>query len=41
MRGVAFFMLHRREIGEDVYNDSLRLLLDMIAEYLFPGGEDR
>lgn len=36
LRGVAFLALHRREIGEDIFDDSIRLLLQMIAEYLLP-----
>ena len=39
MRGIAMLVLHQREIGEEVFADSLRLLLPMVAEYLFPEGE--
>jgi len=39
MRGIAMLVLHQREIGEEVFTDSLRLLLTMVAEYLFPEGE--
>mgnify|MGYP006292830981 CR=1 FL=1 len=36
MRGISLLVLHRREIGEPVFEDSLRLILTAFAEYLFP-----
>jgi len=36
LRGVSMLVLHQREIGADVFSRSLRLLLTMIADYLFP-----
>lgn len=41
MRGVTLLTLHKREIGPNVFSGSLRLLLTMIAEYLFPQEEAR
>lgn len=40
LRGISLLLLHRKEIGEAVFEDSLRLILTAMAEYLFPeGGE--
>jgi hypothetical protein len=40
LRGISLLLLHRREIGEAVFEDALRLILTALAEYLFPeGGE--
>lgn len=39
MRGISLLLLHRKEIGESVFEDSLRLILTAMAEYLFPEGD--
>ncbi|MFP4115167.1 MAG: TetR/AcrR family transcriptional regulator [Spirochaetota bacterium] len=39
MRGLTFFSLHRKEIGIEVFEPALRMLLTMVARYLFPGHE--
>ncbi len=40
MRGISLLLLHRNEIGDSVFEDSLKLILTALAEYLFSeGGE--
>lgn len=39
MRGISLLVLHRKEIGAPVFEDSLRFILAAFAEYLFPEGD--
>lgn len=39
MRGISLLLLHQKEIGEPVFEDSLKLILTAMAEYLFPAGD--
>lgn len=36
MRGISLMVLHRKEIGDPVFEESLKLILTATAEYLFP-----
>jgi AcrR family transcriptional regulator len=39
LRGISLLVMHREEIGEPVFEDSLRLILTAVADYLFPDGD--
>ena len=40
MRGISLLVLHRKEIGGPVFEESLKLILTAIADYLFPQGDE-